>query len=393
VNGTQHIIVFGDSGSGKTWLYKEHFGANSISFRTVDLSIALTEGVSSALLKALPKKEWRPVRRKVSGDAGVDIYVARVGASGTVEYEHTEVLPLDALLSDLSSQSDGSRFIVFDNFEQISTRPDLLKEIASLIIRLDNTDFASYGVRFLFVGVVADMKELIAHYDQAGTVANRVTEIPEVERLSVSEAEKLVRRGLFDKLRIDAVIDESRLVRRVLFMTDRNAQQLHELCYQIACDAEEHGWKLAEDGLERAERDWVDTSLSHYCAQIESRMNKRETKIQRRNQVLFCLGSSDKESIRANDIDAMIREHFPSTAAAAQLGIDQILAWLADGRNPILIRNPNENSYRLSHPKLKLAIRVGLQQLAPDDPRDSEEENSFLDSLLAALEQAPKMDG
>jgi hypothetical protein len=210
------------------------------------------------------------------------------------------------------------------------------------------------------------MKELIAHYDQAGTVANRVTEIPEVQRLSAAEAEMLVRRGLFGKLNIQSEVDEESLIRRVLFLTDRNAQQIHELCYQIACEAEESNWKLTHEGLESAEKDWIDTSLSHYKAHVEARMNKRETKIQRRNQVLFCIGATEKSAIRASDIDAMIREKFPETVSAEQLGVDQILAGLSDGPNPILIRNPNEASYRIAHPKLRLAVRARLEQLAPE---------------------------
>ena len=202
VKSTQHIVIFGDSGSGKTWLYKEHFRANVIPFRTVDLSIALTEGVESALLKALPAGNWRPVKRMVSGEGGAELWVIKAGAKVTTEYS-VEVRPLDALLEDLSAENSPVKFIVFDNFEQVSVRQDIIKDIARLIIRLDNPDFARHKVKFLFVGVVADMKELIAHYDNAGTIANRVTEIPEVERLTPTEAQSLVARGLFEKLKIE----------------------------------------------------------------------------------------------------------------------------------------------------------------------------------------------
>ena len=371
VNGTQHLIVFGDSGSGKTWLYKEYFRKEDIPYVTVDLSVALTEGLSAALARALPASEWRAIRRTISGATDANFYVVKAGGEVEVEYEKTEQSPLDAILSHLGENRARKRFIVFDNFEQVSTSPGLLREIASLIIRLDSDNFARHGVRFLFVGVVADMKELIAHYDQAGTVANRIVEIPEVERLTPDEAFALVQRGLFEKLEIETEPERERLIERILFLSDRNAQQLHELCYEIACEAEENKWKLTTEGLARAENDWVETSLSIYRAQIEARMNKKETKIQRRNQVLFCIGAAGGNRIKASEIDAMVRELFPDRAGVDQLGVDQILAGLADGKNPILIRNPNEPTYRLAHPKLRLAIRVRLEQFAPSPKKDA----------------------
>lgn len=386
VNGTQHIIVFGESGSGKTWLYREYFKSHNIASRVIDLSVALTEGLQEAIFKSLPEAKWKPVRRTISGKAGADLYAAKIGGDIKTEYEAEEVRPLDALLADLQSDDATKRFVVFDNFEQVSNRPDLLAEISSLIIRLDTPTFASYGARFLFVGVVSDMKELIAHYEQAGTVANRITEIPEVERLAPSEARSLVRRGFFDKLRVKCE-NEDNLIDRVLFLTDRNAQQLHELCYEIACEAEENEWRIDGPGIERAETDWVNTSLSHYRALIEARMNKRETKIQRRNQVLFCLGATDSSSIRASDIDTLVRKIFPRSVQAEQLGIDQILASLADTPNPILIKNPNSPSYRISHPKLKPAIRVILAELAPDDRQASIGSEELLHKLLKSIRE------
>jgi len=385
VEGTQHIIVFGDSGSGKTWLYKKIFSETNSAFQLIDLSIALTEGLSAAFTKSLPRAEWIAKKRKVKGEAGAQFWVAKVGAEGEIEYEAEEVRPIDAVLENLAGKDGDRRFIVFDNFEQVSTNADLLRDISSLVIRLDNPDFARHRVRFLFVGVVADMKELIAHYDNAGTVANRVAEIPEVQNLTQDEAEKLVKRGLFERLRIKFDLEEDLLIKRVLFLTDRNAQQLHELCYEIACEAQDNNWVLRSEGLSAAERDWADTSLSHYRALIESRMNKRETKIQRRNQVIFCLGLLDRPAIKATEVNTMVRKLFPDTVQATQLGIDQILASLADGSNPLLIRNPNESSYRLAHPKLRLAIRVRLEELAPEN-KSRKTLDELLEELIAELE-------
>lgn len=184
VNGTQHIIVFGDSGSGKTWLYKEYFKKADISFLAVDLSIAVTEGLDSAIFKSLPASKWRAVKRTVGAGGETKLYVMKAGGDVKTEYESVPEAPLDALISELNKKRNGRGFIVFDNFEQISRDENLLRDICSLIVRLDNPNFAQHNVRFLFVGVIADMKELISRFDFAGTIGNRLDEIPEVARLT-----------------------------------------------------------------------------------------------------------------------------------------------------------------------------------------------------------------
>ena len=99
---------------------------------------------------------------------------------------------------------------------------------------------------------------------------------------------------------------------------------------------------------------------------------------------MFCIGASDNSTIRTADIDAMIRQKFPNTVSADQLGVDQILAGLADGTNPILLKNPNEATYRLTHPKLRLAIRTRLESFGV--------EKGEMDKLLADLLSALKID-
>ncbi|MBO9475063.1 AAA family ATPase [Shimia sp. R10_1] len=365
INGSQHVLICGDSGNGKTWLYKEYFTKHNVAYRTVDLSIAITEGLDQALLKSLPFEQWEEVKKIERQSLQANLVVAKPAEQRTIEFQKKQSDSLELVLQSLSQERGKRRFLVFDNFEQVSRVDNLVQQIASLIIRLDNEHFSAFGVRFLFVGVVSDMKEIIARHDFAGTIANRLTEIPEVERLTPFEAEDLIVRGLEEKLRISFDMPLEEIVRQIQFQTDRNAQQIHELGYQIACEAQENGWRLSPEGMKRAEQDWVDTSLGQFTAQIEGRMNKRDTKIQRKNQVLFCLGANETNSIRATQIEEMIRKFFPDKVSAGQLGVDQILSGLAEGDNPILIRNPNDPSYRLANPKFRLALRARMKELTP----------------------------
>lgn len=386
VDGTQHIVVFGDSGSGKTWLYRKYFEDQSINFKVVDLSVAVTKGLDAAMLQSLPASNWTEVEKSETTKLKVNAVVASPSEERTTNYARVVADPFTELLTLLASNNSSSNFIVFDNFEQISRNAKIVKEIASLILRLDNPEFAKFGVRFLFVGVVADMKELIARFDQMGTVNNRLTEIPEVSPLSSPEADALMDKGFVEKLRLK-IEDKDSLYERIKFVTCRNAQQLHEICYRVACEATDSDEVVRVSTVEAAEKEWVESSLNQHVAQIESRMNKRDTKIQRRNQVLYCIGASGDDIYRASSIETMVRKIFPTTASVRSLGIDQILSGLADGSNPILIKNPHDSGYRLSHPKLRLAMRVRMEYLSSKTAGKSAKDPKItLKQLLSALE-------
>jgi AAA domain len=383
LEGTQHVVVFGDSGSGKTWLYRKYFEDHGVNFKVVDLSVAVSKSLDDAFFDALPAEPWRQVSKTEEKALDTNFVIASPSESRSINFIRQDASPFESLLSSLQSTKGHSNFIVFDNFEQISRNTSVISEIASLIVRLDNPNFAKFNVRFLFVGVVADMKELIARYDQVGTINNRLIEIPEVTPLTDLEADTLLDRGFIKKLEL-SFEEKDYCYSRIKFITCRNAQQMHELGYNLACEAIEANCPVSQDIFNLAEKNWIESSLNQHVSQIEARMNKRDTRVQRRNQVLYCIGAVDEELYRASSVEQMVRKLFPETASVRSLGVDQILSGLAASTNPILIRNPNDSSYRLSHPKLRLAIRARLAHLAPKKklgPQDS-----LSDFLLALRE-------
>lgn len=358
VDSTQHLIIFGDSGSGKTWLYKQYFQENRVPYRLVDLAIASTDSLDAAFIDAVDNQQgWSPVEMTETREGGVDLGVTAT-ESREITYRNTDS-SFDKLLADFSRERGKPKFLVLDNLEQVATNDEVIQAIANYIIRLDNPRFAATGIRFLLVGVIADMRELVARYDQAGTVANRLAELPEVQRLTYEEAHQLVMRGFQDKLQCE-VFSEDELVASFDKWTQSNAQQIHSLGYQVACEAQEENWHVSPEALARGKDLWIEESLAQHVSMIENRLNKNEARWQRRNQVLYCLGQTEGPVITAPDIDAEVRREFSHTIEVDRLGIDQILADLAKGDNPILIKNPTERSFRFAHPKLRLAIRTML---------------------------------
>ena len=116
------------------------------------------------------------------------------------QYTFHDEPPFDKLVGELSKERGSTKFLVFDNLEQVSSDNEIIRGIARLVIRLDNPRFALSGVRFIFVGVVSDMKHIVSSHDQSGSVANRLVELPEVARLEDQQSESLLDRG-FTKLK------------------------------------------------------------------------------------------------------------------------------------------------------------------------------------------------
>jgi hypothetical protein len=360
--------LFGDSGSGKTWLYKHAFSKKGIEFLTVDLAKAKTDGLDYALASALPQPRWKTIKR--SADVRGSWAILDFGLKGGVksEQEPVEVSPFDAILEYVSTTQNTS-FLVFDNLEQVSGDRKILEEILSLVIQLDNSESGGSVLRFLFVGVVSDMTEIVAAHDFSGTIGNRLYELPEVDRFSEVEAEALLRRGFEDKLKVtnDSELD---YYREISYLTDRNAQQLHALSFEIACACRSSGYHLTQDWFSKGVERWERSSLNLHAAQVASRMNKRDTRIQRRNQVLFAMALSDKSEFKVSDIDNDVRRLFPDDSMdKRQLGIDSIVKQLSSGYGNILRPIADGQAYRFSHPKMRPAIRMKLSHLKSESSR------------------------
>jgi hypothetical protein len=72
------------------------------------------------------------------------------------------------------------------------------------------------------------------------------------------------------------------------------AQHVQEYCEQLGYLAEDNHWVALSEMLRQADSRWLKGGLSKASGTIERIMNERETKIGRRNQILFVLGRLEK---------------------------------------------------------------------------------------------------
>ncbi|WP_294393125.1 AAA family ATPase [uncultured Sphingomonas sp.] len=363
LKGDKYIIVHGESGNGKTWLYKRVLTHKSVRFEIVNLANAVLHG---SLLSAFEAKLAElgietPTQRTEEFDFGV-----RPGGIGGGGKQQTQVAlatqsAFSGLVTYLNNKAHGKRSVlVLDNFEQIVDDTDYLRAVASIIISADEESIAKHGVKLLLVGVPRDLKQLVAKVGNASTIANRLIEIPEVARLTLDEAISLMSRGFEKELRCEFTLDKVFLYKEICWKTDRIAQQIHELCLKIALEAQRDNNIISLDVVSRAERKWLEESFTSDLAVIENLMNSIETKVGRKNQVIYSLGKVDKEDFKHSDIERIVREEF-DVDEGINLNLPQMLASFSKAENPLIRRTPKNNAYRFVSPKLKMAIRAGLQ--------------------------------
>ncbi|MCQ4245951.1 ATP-binding protein [Stutzerimonas decontaminans] len=362
LRGNLHMIIHGQSGTGKSWLYKKTLKDLKVPFMVANLANASRLGSICAELKNLVDREGRSI--KVSFEeqksAEANAVVAKGGLSHTDMYEIGQMEPFEACLAFLCKQSNNKpSILVFDNLEAAFTEP-LLKELADLIILCDDERYSRFNVKILVVGVPGGVKEYFYKTPHHNTVANRLVELPEVTRLEKPECNDLVKRGFIEKLHYK-VFSETELMEHVAWITDRVPQSVHEYCLELAFTSEE-SQIVNSDYISIADQDWLSKSQYYSYSVIESHMNERETKAGRRNQTLFALSLCTGEQFKAGDIEEIIRKEFPTSTGGTVLNVPQMLSQLAAGEKPIIKRSPKGDAFTFADPRYKMVLRTMLKK-------------------------------
>ena len=334
LDSTKYIVVHGESGNGKTWLYKKVFRERGVYTQVINLSTADSLGSLAAALES-----------KLAEN----------------DVEVTAVSPLTRFVRDTRQRAGNNpAVLVLDNFEQVVDNDKILREIAAAIVSADDDSVAEANVKIVVVGTPNDIRAMIAKLASASTISNRLTEIPEVARMTISEATDLIKRGIKNEIGLTIDIDEKDLCEEISWKTDRIAQHIHEFCLNIAHEAIKNDGHVNNDVVSKAEKQWMDESLSADWATIDGIMNARETRAGRKNQVIYALGRCETEDFTSTDIERIVREEFPASTARVSLNVVQILAGFSKEASPMIRRTPKNNAYRLVSPKFRMAIRSKL---------------------------------
>jgi hypothetical protein len=173
LKGNKYIVVHGESGNGKTWLYKKVFADLGLEYTVVNLANAKLYGSLSAALEDklehLQYKEDGAVETTTTGGFRPQ-NIGMERASKIVEVRQTRGA-FSKLVSWLRRSAGDKRCaIVFDNFEQIIDDDEILEQLRAIIISADDEEIAASKIKILLVGVPGNLKEMIAKSEGAGPI-------------------------------------------------------------------------------------------------------------------------------------------------------------------------------------------------------------------------------
>lgn len=198
------IVIHGESGNGKTWLYKKVFAENAIHFEVINLGqVAMAGSLGAAFSHKLG--EWgykEKVAEGTNSSGGVKPAGIGVEHGMSSSSQIATKSPFLALLeqSRRRATGDARAALILDNFEAIVDNNAFVQEIAGLILSADDESVAQYNIQIIIVGVPNNLKETIVQLSNSAPVSNRLVEIPEVARMNAQEAAELIKKDSWTRL-------------------------------------------------------------------------------------------------------------------------------------------------------------------------------------------------
>lgn len=366
IQGSMHSVLFGESGNGKSWLYKKVLEQHGYYYKIANCANAsrmgsITAEIVSALVPAgTPKKTGYTENKEAAVNAVV--------ASGKISHQGQYSLQIDEPLQSALARfrqniGRGDAVLVIDNLESIFSNAKLMDELADIIILLDDQRYAQYEIKFLIVGVPNGILEYFATTKNLESVSNRLEELPKVGGMSLAMVKTLVERGFKNLLEINLSTEEiDTIANHIHYCTMGIAQRTQEYCERLAYKLEDNKNVFRSEILNETDLEWLKMGLRQSYTVIESNLNSKKTTIARRNQVVYCIGKINTHQFDSSKIAEKVREEFPETAKENNMGVGAILSELASSNPPLLKKNPKTNEYRLADPRYSMCIRTMLRK-------------------------------
>lgn len=364
VKGSMHSLLFGESGNGKSWMYKKVLDQNLIIYRVANCANASRmKSITSEIVGALVQPG---TAQRTGYSENKEASIKAVVVEGKLVHQNQYKLqlsePLEQALSAFRQHiGDGPAVVVLDNLESIFGNSGLMDELADIIILLDDQRYAKYKLKFLIVGVPNGVLEYFAKTKNLESVSNRLEELPKVGGLSTAMVSTLVTRGFNELLRFSLSLESvEEIGRHIHHVTMGVAQRVQEYCEKLAYQIDDNRKLFTSELLKKADSDWLLLGMRQGYTVVESHLNSKRTTIARRNQVIYSIGKIRRHQIDSGNVTDVLKEEFPETVSETNMGIGSILADLATGESPLLKKNPKTNEFRVIDPRYIMCIRIML---------------------------------
>jgi AAA domain len=369
IAGSLHIVIYGESGSGKSWLFKKTLSQQKVNFVIVNGgNAARKKSITNEILAVIkPPEIAKVIGYSEKGEAGASAlgFSAKVDRQKNFIYDALD--PLYEAYSLLEDQSKGvESFIVLDNLELVFTDTSLMDELASILTLLDDTNYAKFKIRYILVGTRREIRDYFRNTKNLATIANRMISIPEVENLDYSQVHDLVKKGFVDLLKAPLSIDLLKeWTEHIFLVTLGNPEAVHHFCSHLAYVLEDENWLASASQLAAADREWLSGVLKPAYDNIEPLLNEKRTELQRRNQVLYSLSKIEKRSFDYVEVQNTVRSEFPASTKGS-MNIAQVLSELAGKENPIIKKLAKGQAYEFTQPWYLMALRAMLRKTATE---------------------------
>lgn len=358
-----NIVIFGDSGCGKSWLYKKVFLDDGIFFDVLDFNNASTDDdVDLQILELLADyEEWRETER--AGGKSLEIKPQRVGVSGNRErkFVRQDASPFQRLLEAIRHAAGRKRaFIVFENLEYILNKPEIISRIQSMLLALDDPRFGSFRVQICLVGVPSEIKEILSDGNKYQTISNRVYEIPEVGRLRRKMVDLLITRGLEQEL--DYTIESKTFCcGKIAFVTYQTPQYIHDVCLHVAFRAEEAFNRINPDLIDVAVEDWILSNSRQGIEFIRGLVMSDRSVRKSRAKILYAISRLEAHFFSSKEINDELSRNFPQTLSEGRIQTLAMLRKLTEGEERLLKCDADRQLFRVATPLLRSGLRVCLK--------------------------------
>jgi len=274
-----HIIVHGDSGTGKSWLcyklldeYKKEFSVYVLRFD--EMENGEKPSVIDVLLAYLPEtyeQTGYSEKKKAAADIGI------LSGEGEHEKNYTKVSRIKdsyfEFLEYAKKESHGKKIIIMiDNFETIIKDSQRVKELANILIKVDDPKYAPFKAKFLIIGTPNNLRDYFAKINISLPIAQRLREIP-VSRLTRSETDEIVKRGFVEKLKFPLSKTKlSEIQEQVYWITAGVPSFIHFYCLELA----KNGFKelsIMPEHVKKSNQVFMASMLSESYQVLQGAMN------------------------------------------------------------------------------------------------------------------------